>query len=304
MTALFVILTAIIGLSMPVQTAVNSRQERFLGSSLVSTLVCFIVGTVLVLILAAFSIGSFSAGGLSTIPWHAWTGGVSGMLCVWLFIIVFPRLGGIQTVLLPMLGQIATSMLIDTFGLFGMERTPLSATRLIGALVVVAGVLLAVLKKDEGQGKKGLELLPWQLLGIIAGALIAAQSAANGALGVHLGSPILASAVSFTVSTVLLVAMVAFSPTDRAALGNVFTVKRPWWTWMGGVIGVLIVAGFAASAPVLGVGLMSVVSILGQLAMSVLIDKFGLFGSEKRKVTTLKYIGILTVLAGAVIVHL
>lgn len=304
MTLLFLLLTALVGLSLPVQTAVNARLQHFLGSPLSASFVSFAVGTLVVWLVAlpGWPQGPLA---LSGIPWYAWTGGITGLIGVTLYIVLFPRLGGIQTVLLPILGQIVMSMLIDSFGWFGLDPKPISAARLSGGLIALAGVCLAVLKKESVQGeahKKGL--LPWQLLGILTGALIAAQSAANGTLGNHLNSPILASAVSFTLSTLLLCLLVLPKREERGCLGRVFTVRRPWWTWLGGVIGVFIVVGFSAAAPVLGVGLMTVVSILGQLVSSVAIDGLGLLGAQKRPVTRQQILGILVVFAGAILIYL
>lgn len=303
MALLFLLLTALVGLSLPVQTAVNARLQHFLGSPLSASFVSFAVGTLVVWLVA---LPGWPQGPLALqgIPWYAWTGGITGLVGVTLYIVLFPRLGGIQTVLLPILGQIVMSMLIDSFGWFGMEPKPVSAARLGGGLIALAGVCLAVLKKESSQGPRKKGLLPWQLLGILTGALIAAQSAANGTLGNCLHSPILASAVSFTLSTLLLCLLVLPKRAERSCLGRVFSVRRPWWTWMGGVIGVFIVVGFSAAAPVLGVGLMTVVSILGQLVSSVAIDGLGLLGAQKRPVTRQQILGILVVFAGAILIYL
>ena len=303
MTLLFLLLVALVGLSLPVQTAVNARLQHFLGSPLSASFVSFVVGTLVVWLVAVPDL-SQGVSGWSSVPWYAWTGGVCVLIGVTLYIVLFPWLGGIQTVLLPILGQIVMSMLIDTFGWFGMEAKPLGLARLLGAVVALAGVCLAVLRKESGPEGHKERLLPWQLLGILAGALIAAQSAANGTLGGCLRSPILASAISFTLSTLLLCALVFPRREERACLKRVFSVSRPWWTWTGGVIGVFIVVGFSAAAPVLGVGLMTVVSILGQLVSSVAIDRYGLLGAKKIAISWQKLVGILVVFAGALLIYL
>lgn len=303
MTFLFLLLVALVGLSLPVQTAVNARLQHFLGSPLSASFVSFAVGTLVVWLVAVPDL-SQGVSGWAGVPWYAWTGGVCGLIGVTLYIVLFPRLGGIQTVLLPILGQIVMSMLIDTFGWFGLEAKPLGLFRLVGALVSLVGVCLAVLRKESGPQEHKERLLPWQLLGILAGALIAAQSAANGTLGGCLHSPRVASAISFTLSTLLLCVLVFSRKGERACLGRVFSVSRPWWTWTGGIIGVFIVVGFSAAAPVLGVGLMTVVSILGQLVSSVAIDRYGLLGAKKIAVSWQKLVGILVVFAGALLIYL
>lgn len=300
---LLLLLVFLVGVSMPVQTAVNSRLQNYLGTPLSASFVSFCVGTLLVWLVTLLWLPP-TPPDYGAVPLFAWTGGITGMVCVTLFILLFPRLGGVQTVLLPILGQIVTSMLIDTFGWMGMEAKPLSTGRIIGCLIAIAGVSLAVIRKDTEKKSDGGSLLLWQIIGILNGALISIQSAANGTLGALIQSPALASAFSFTVSTILLCFLVLPSSKERAALKRIFTVKRPWWTWTGGAIGVLIVVGFAVSAPRLGVGLMTVVSILGQLVFSAAIDQAGLFGAAKRPLTFQKVSGILLVLAGSLLIYL
>ncbi|MGH2676217.1 MAG: DMT family transporter [Actinomycetota bacterium] len=41
-------------------------------------------------------------------------------------------------------GQLAASLLIDSMGLFGMDRVPVSATRLAGLALLLAGGLLVL----------------------------------------------------------------------------------------------------------------------------------------------------------------
>lgn len=304
MSILFLLLIVLVGFSIPVQTAINSRLQHFLGSPLSASFVSFLVGMLAVWVVALFRLPQ-ALPELGAIPWYAWTGGVTGLIGVTLYIVLFPRLGGIQTVLLPILGQIVMSMLIDSFGWFGMEAKPLSLNRLAGCLIATVGVGLAVIRKEaSGRGGKAGSLIPWQLLGIFAGAMISTQSATNGSMGLHLGSPSLAAAVSFTISVVLFCFLMLFRKKERASMKLAFKLQMPWWVWMGGVIGTFVVIGFSAAAPVLGVGLMTIVSILGQLSSSVLIDRFGLMGAQKRPVMWIQYVGILVVFGGALMVYL
>jgi transporter family-2 protein len=54
-----------------------------------------------------------------------------------------PRIGIGTAVLLVLAGQIASSVVIDTFGLFGAPRVPFSTLRVLGIMLVVIGVMLA-----------------------------------------------------------------------------------------------------------------------------------------------------------------
>ena len=303
MVGLFIFLTLLIGIAMPVQTAVNSSLEKTLGSPLSASFAAFSIGTLICTLIALLDLGNADLSVAGNLPWYAWTGGICGVTGITLYIVLFPRIGSVQTILLPILGQIATGMLIDLFGWFGMSAKPLPLSRVLGFLLVVAGVCMVVIKKSDGKDAARGGKLPFQALGIFAGVMIAAQSAMNGTLGASIHSPAVASAFSFISSTIVLIIIVSLSKRERECVRRIRTAPKIWWQWTGGVIGSGVVLGFAASAPVLGVGLMTIISILGQLASSVAIERFGLIGVRKTGISPIQYAGLAAVLAGSTIIY-
>ncbi|MBD5654315.1 MAG: DMT family transporter, partial [Candidatus Eremiobacteraeota bacterium] len=79
---------------------------------------------------------------LARAPWWAWTGGLLGAYFIFSTIVVVPRLGAAFAFALIVAGQMAASIAIDQFGLFGLPQTTASPARLAGAALLVAGVLL------------------------------------------------------------------------------------------------------------------------------------------------------------------
>jgi transporter family-2 protein len=75
-------------------------------------------------------------------PWWLWTGGILGSFYIVTTIVALPRLGGALTFALIVAGQMFVALLIDQIGLFGIDKTPLSATRVAGAVMLVAAVVL------------------------------------------------------------------------------------------------------------------------------------------------------------------
>lgn len=59
-------------------------------------------------------------------------------------ILLFPKLGSVQTVIMPVLGQILAGLLIDNFGWFDSPQSTLTMTRFLGAILVLAGVIITV----------------------------------------------------------------------------------------------------------------------------------------------------------------
>lgn len=83
----------------------------------------------------------------------------------------------------------------------------------------------------------------------------------------------------------------------RGDLGRI--AKGPWYTPLGGIIGVLIVWGVMASIPKLGMAAATTSIIVGQVLTALLIDHFGLFGLRAMPFTWLKGLGLVLLAAGA-----
>jgi transporter family-2 protein len=72
---------------------------------------------------------------------------------------------------------------------------------------------------------------------------------------------------------------------------------------IGGVVGVVFVAGGVVVAPVLGVALFFVCVVAGQLLGSIVADQLGAFGMQVKPLNPTKLLGLGLVLAGAALVH-
>ena len=110
-----------------------------LGAALVFNSVVVMVGSLLILFFAG---GTRQLGSLTGAPWSYYLGGICGLVIVAATALAIPRLGAAMVLALMVLGQGATALAIDHFGLFGMQRAPLSASRVAGAVLLVAGVAL------------------------------------------------------------------------------------------------------------------------------------------------------------------
>lgn len=77
------------------------------------------------------------------------------------------------------------------------------------------------------------------------------------------------------------------------------TWQVPWWAYLGGPAGVVIVYGVVASIPRVGVALATTAIIVGQVSMAMLIDQFGLFGLKEIPFTWWKVVGLALLAVGA-----
>lgn len=133
------------GLVLTVQVGVNSTLRTSLGSPVMAALTSFVVGLVglaLFLVLTRASLPTKAA--LSAVPLWAWAGGLLGAFYVASTIIVGPRLGAAALLALSVLGQLLASLVVDHYGWLGFPQHSISIARLLGAVLLFAGVLLIV----------------------------------------------------------------------------------------------------------------------------------------------------------------
>jgi bacterial/archaeal transporter family-2 protein len=141
---------------------------------------------------------------------------------------------------------------------------------------------------------KGLAVL----LTAIAGGLIALQAPINAELGRATGN-FAAALVSFAIGTLALAAIVVLS--DKATgLGSTFDVS--WYYLVGGLLGALYVTNALIAVSVIGAGGVAALTVAGQLAASVAIDRLGLFGLDEVPLTPERLLGVGLLLIGTVLV--
>jgi transporter family-2 protein len=136
-------------------------------------------------------------------------------------------------------------------------------------------------------------------LGVLAGGMIALQSVLNAALGQRIGN--FGSVLILTVISIgiLLVVLLLFPGTARfRSLPGI----SEWYLYLGGALGVAILAAPIFLVPRIGVTSTLVAIVFGQLLMALIMDHFGLFAAPQIKATLPRIVGIILVVAGAVLV--
>lgn len=136
---------------------------------------------------------------------------------------------------------------------------------------------------------------------ISIGFALSLQPPINATMARVLGNPLLSATISISIS--LLVVTTLWLVWGKGAGDISQATSLPWWVLIGGVVGVVFVAGAIVTAPVLGVALFFVCVVAGQVIGSTLIDQFGAFGLEVKPINTLKAVGLGLVLLGAWIVQ-
>jgi len=138
---LFVLVLA--GVALTTQSAVNSQLRGGLHSVMWAVLGSYLVGSLAagaVLVATREPLPSLAA--LGELRWYQWTGGALGMVYIAAIVLSLPRVGAAPLFALVVTGQLLTALLFDQLGLLGLTRTPLSWSRLTGALLLIVGAYL------------------------------------------------------------------------------------------------------------------------------------------------------------------
>ena len=131
------------GTGLAVQAAANAQMRAAVGSPPLSSLINFTIGGI-ALALATLT-GLFGRAHLANAPaapWWAWIGGLFGAVYVTLVLVAVPKIGTAAAVTAAIFGQLIGAMILDQFGWLGVPRIPLNPWRILGAVLVLAGVFL------------------------------------------------------------------------------------------------------------------------------------------------------------------
>ncbi len=144
MQTVYALLALSIGLVVPLQAAVNNQLKITLdGSTIMAALVSFACGTITLAVVAAAMQEKWSSlGQIAAAPWWQLTGGTMGAFFVFGTTLLAPRLGFTVMLALIICGQILASLAFDRIGLLGVAVRELTAPRVIGAVLTLAGVVL------------------------------------------------------------------------------------------------------------------------------------------------------------------
>ena len=299
---LAVAFSVVAGIGVAMQSRVNGELGLALDNGSLAALVSF--GSGLILLLLALTVWQPGRVGLSqvrvalkerTLPWWSILGGLAGGF----FVLSQGLVGGIIGVALfsvaVVTGQTLGSVVIDSKGLFGVTKMPLTAPRIIGSLIVLLGVIVAASVWSEGSVAVGWPML----LPLIAGIGVGWQQAVNGRVRRIAESSLTATVLNFFFGTLALLIVFA---------GSLMFVPVPsewpaaWWLYSGGVLGAGFIAIQAFTVNRIGVLALGVSLIAGQIIGALALD--WLFPVTSSDITVWTITGALLAVAGAALVTL
>jgi len=135
---------------------------------------------------------------------------------------------------------------------------------------------------------------------LIAGALQAWGPPMNNALKNALINPWLGSLVSFLPVVAFLGVLLMCLPRPLPTAESL--TQMPWWAPLGGLVGALAVVAGLLFVGKVGAGAFAGLTITANILMSLVIDKFGLFGMETHALSLGRMAGAALMVAGIALI--
>ena len=147
-TLFFLFIALLVGAGFPVQAGINATIAQFHGHPLLAAMTNTTAASLMLLtVILVLRIPLPQVAALATAPWWAWTGGLLGGFFVLSSLVLAPKLGAAVFVSTTIVGTMAASLAIDHFGLLVYKIQPITGWRLLGALLVVTGMLIIQWKR-------------------------------------------------------------------------------------------------------------------------------------------------------------
>ena len=141
MKILFVLIAVAAGMGSALESGGNSMLQKTIDSPLWAVALVAMVSLAAALILALAFGGPLPAlSAMSNAPWWAWTGGLFGVLFLFATVYVSPKLGTGIFIATIVTASTLMSLAMDNFGLLGVEIHKAGIGRIVGWLLMTAGV--------------------------------------------------------------------------------------------------------------------------------------------------------------------
>ena len=144
--ALAVTLSLVAGVAGTVQIAVMGKLGDRIGvvpALAFAAVVAAGVGVLALLVTRRSLVGFADA---AQQPWWLWIGGLMGAFVVFTITVAGPRIGTTATVAVFLVGQFAAAVVVDRYGLFGLDRIAVGWPRVLGLTLIAVGAALTLKK--------------------------------------------------------------------------------------------------------------------------------------------------------------
>ena len=300
-TFLAVLASIVSGIFVSIQSRLNGELGLHLEDGALAALISFSSGLLILGTLLLFSptgragvtrvFGDIRSGSL---PWWSVAGGLAGGLLVLTQGLVAGVLGVALFSIAVIAGQTLGAVVIDTRGLIGIVKIPLTTSRVVGVVLVAIGVVTTV-----GLWS-GATDIGWAIvLPLVAGVGTGFQQGLNGTVKRVSGSALAATFINFAAGTAILILVTAvMSPLSGG--GGEFPTH--WVLYLGGLVGTVFIAIQTITVNHIGVLGLGVSLVAGQVLGSITLDL--LVPVSPHPITAITVVGAVVTLVGSTVVTL
>ncbi|MPZ66561.1 MAG: EamA-like transporter family protein [Pseudonocardiaceae bacterium] len=272
-TAAGLLAAVAVGTALAAQARINGELGGRIDDGVVAALLSFAGGELVLLALAA-TVPAVRAGLARTargvrsgrLPWWQLLGGLCGAFLVITQGLTVGVIGVAVFTVAVVAGQATSSLVVDRAGLGPGAAQPVTVTRIAGAVLTIAAVVLAVSDRLGTPAALWIAVIP-----VLAGITVAWQQAVNGRVNTVAGNPLAATLVNFTVGIALLLVVAAVEVAVRGLPGPL--PSNPV-LYLGGPLGIVFIATAVTVVRLTGVLLLGLGTIAGQLVGALLLDVF------------------------------
>ena len=252
------LLSLLTGVVLAVMIAVNGNLTGVYGI-LWGTVIIHFVGVIVSYLIIVFKGNRVKL--FSRAPLWIYLGGAVGVLTVLFNNYSFREISITSIGALGLLGQMLTSLLIDYFGLFGMQKVKFTWRKLLSLPFAVVGIIIML---DFNNLSAVLAIL----FSVLSGTSIVLARTINSKLSDIIGA-LEGSYINHLIGGITsLIIAIAFAWNEVFS----FSFNTSLWIYLGGSLGVLVVVLGNVTVPKLSSIDITILAFVGQVLMSAALD--------------------------------
>lgn len=250
------------GLAISVMVSINGSLSQRLGVFW-ATVIVHAVGTVFALLLCKGKKAGIP--GKVFLPLWIYAGGAVGVMTVVFNNFAYGHISMTSIIALGLLGQTAASLVIDSFGLFGMEKCPFRKSVFAGLAFSIIGIIIML---DHSVTTGVLAVV----FSLFSGITVVLSRTINARLAQQIGemqSSFVNHLAGLIVSVFTALLFAGITPAYTLDLSG----TRPWM-YMGGMLGVMAVYLCNIIVPALPAFRLTLLTFVAQVFTGIIIDLF------------------------------
>ncbi|MGL4736950.1 MAG: DMT family transporter [Cellulosilyticaceae bacterium] len=256
---MYYFLSIIVGMVIAIMVAINGELTNFHGM-FVAAILIHIVGSLFAYVVMKLRKQPLKLS--KQIPLWFYLGGALGVITTFCNNFAFGKISLTSIIAIGLFGQTLTSLLIDSFGFFGMKKYPFQKYTLIGLSLALLGILVMLDRTQLGS-------LLAIILSFVAGISIVTSRTCNARLADRIGA-LPGSFINHLVGLPLcILILLCFAPRDATSL---LARSSNAWIYLGGVLGVATVLLFNLLVPKVAALPLTILAFVGQIFTSMIVD--------------------------------